>query len=90
MININYCSWKVNDSDLPMIDEDGSFPAIPPRHVRYYEMFHVYQDVTIEQHQQHRQEVESDPAYQILVEEIQKEINKQVIADITSTARGDQ
>jgi hypothetical protein len=66
-----------NDTTEPMIIPGDPDP-LQPGFVRIYEMFNWYKDVPIKEFEDGL----NDPAYKILVEEIQKEIDKEIIETI--------
>lgn len=63
-----------NETDKPMIIEGDEDPLMPG-YIRLYEFLHGYEDVPIAEYDTW----EYDPATKILIEEIQKEINREVI-----------
>jgi len=71
-----------NDTDQPM-KIDGDEHLLQPGHVRLYEMFHFYKDIPIEEYEKEC----DDPLYKLLVEEIRKEIDKEIINTIARNVK---
>ena len=72
-----------NNTDKPMHDPEYPDEPLMPGHVRYYEFLHGYEDVTLEEDERRS----NDPLYTLLVDEIRKEIDREIIATICTNAR---
>jgi hypothetical protein len=68
-------------------DPSDGYPLLQPGYVRLYEFLHGYEDIPIEEWQAIQQATKDDPLMQILAEEVQKEINKEVVRMICEKAR---
>lgn len=55
---------------------------LKPGMVRIYEFLHGYTDITMEEYN----EMIDDPLYKIFVEEVQKEIDREVIRSVCNTS----
>ena len=76
------------------LEEDRCFCDNPLKegYVRLYEDHtgRWYEDVTIEENKKRIEEMNNDPLYQILMEEIQKEINSEVVRLIAKNVKVDK
>jgi len=73
---------SINDTTEPMIIEGDADPLMPG-HVRIYEMMNWYRDIPIEKYEKQM----NDPLYQIVIDEIRKEIDREIIETICKNAR---
>lgn len=74
-----------NETNKPMIIDEFE-ELLQPGYVREYEFLHGYRDITIEEYNKSVEDFKNDPFCQILSEEIQKEINREVIDIICKKA----
>jgi len=56
-------------------------------YVRLYQFLHGYQDIPIKQWEQMQEDAKNDPLFQMLQEEITKEINREVIRTMEENIR---
>jgi hypothetical protein len=71
----------INRTNEPIDLGDGG-ELLQPGYAREYEFLHGYNDITIEELDKRVEDFNNDPLAQILMEEIQKEINREVIQSI--------
>jgi len=66
-----------------MHDPDHPDDPLMPGHIRMWEFLHGYEDIPIEKYEAQM----NDPLYQILIDEIRKEIDREIIETICKNAR---
>jgi len=69
--------------------EGGLYPPVPPGHTRLFEFLHGYEDVPNDELERRRLEMESDPLCQILMDEINKAVDRELIGKIVAEAKRD-
>jgi hypothetical protein len=68
-------------------EADPGDPPLKKGYVRLYEFLHGFEDIPIEQWEQMQEAAKNDPLYQLLLEEVTKEINREVIRTIEDKIR---
>ena len=66
-----------NETNEPIFIEGDKDP-LAPGYIRIYEFLHGYEDILIEEYERRL----NNPVYEILVEELRKEIDKELISTI--------